>query len=434
MSIARLSRPVSAYRALPKKQKGFALSAVMVLFIMLGGITYMGAATAGRTIQTAVSARDFTESGLLADFAVQDAVYLLNEKAAVNPGYVLPTKASPRTGTSTTGSWQWYVERPADAIAAPGDPLSDVVADDAPGGGRRTVIRASGTFRGDTRNVTAAAGSTDVGGFKVLADKTISYEQGPAAAWSNAVQGRSVKVQNGAGLGAGTTFITGNVALTGAGPLDLTTYPGMNSKVSPATKLALYGAQAAKLTTPGAMKIPAGILPDSRFVTDNIARCGGGAPEDWVASRVGGILVANNNTACYNSMTFDVPVTVTGTGAFNAFVKNAVNFEDTVTPSSSTTALNIYTNGAVNFKTTLVGGTSMTLGNTFIFAPQGACTTVPFRDVTKGLTLTGSLACDTVSVAGKFDWKAPVNPLGSELYDREIWFLTDYHQPAGRRN
>jgi hypothetical protein len=88
----------------------------------------------------------------------------------------------------------------------------------------------------------------------------------------------------------------------------------------------------------------------------------------------------------------------------------------------------------VNFKTTLVSGTSMVLGNTFIFAPKGACATVPFRDATKGLALVGSLACDTVNVAGKFDWKAPVSPLGSELYDREIWFLTDYHQPAGRRN
>lgn len=419
MSIARLSRPASAYRALPKRQKGFALAAVMVLFIMLSGITYMGAATAGRTIQTAVSARDFTEAGLLADFALQDALYQLNEQVALNPAYAMPTLASPRTGTSTTGTWQWY----ADAAIAPGF-----------SGGRTVKIRSSGTFRGTTRNVTAQAASMEVGGFKVQADKSISYEQGPESAWGSTITGRSVKAQNGAGLGTGTTFITGNVAVTGAGPLDLTTYPGMNSAVSPTSKLLLFGALASKLTNPGAVKVPAGITLDGQFVTDNLARCGAGTPEDWVASRAGGILVANNNTACYNSMTFDVPVTVTGTGAFNAFVRNAVNFEENVTPSSSTTALNIYTNGGVNFKTTLATGASMALGNTFIFAPKGACATVPFRDATKTLTLVGSMACDTVNVAGKFDRKATVSPLGSELYNREIWFLTDYHQRAGNRN
>jgi hypothetical protein len=279
----------------------------MVLFIMLSGITY------GRITADAPSRprcpRDFTDPGCWPTCRPGRACQL-NEQAALNPAYVAPAGLTP--------DWHQHhrnlavVRRTAADATAPGD-RSPTLWPTPPAVARRTVIRASGTFRGDTRNVTAVAGSTDVGGFKVLADKSISYEQGPAAAWSNAVQGRSVKVQNGTGLGAGTTFLTGNVAVTGAGPLDLTTYPGMASKVSPATKLALYGAQAAKLTTPGAMKIPAGITPDTLFVTDNLSRCGAAVPEDWVASRAGGILVANNNTACYNSMTFDVPVTVTGT-------------------------------------------------------------------------------------------------------------------------
>ena len=433
MSVARIARPVSAYRALPrKKQQGFAIAAVMLIFIIMGGIVYMGAATAGRTIKTAVYARDFTESGQLADYAVQDALYTLNEQLQATPSLVLPTLATPKTGSSTNGTWQWY----ADPLDRTKDPSSASTADPTEplgvGGGWSLTIHASGNFRGDTRNVTAVAGSLKAGGFKVLADNRLSYEEGPAAAWTHTIMGRSVKVQNGTGLGAGTTFLSGDVAVTGAGPLDLSTYPGLASKVSPTSRTLLYGGQAAALNVDGATKIPSGISLDSQFVADNLARCGTAIPEDWVASRAGGVLVANGNSACYNSMTFDVPVTVLGAGSFNGFVKGDVTFKDSVTAPAS--ALNIYTNGAVTFNTPAASGTSMTLQKTFIFAPKGACTTSPFRDLTKVLNFTGSMACDSVSVAGKFNWVPAVSPLGSDLYAREIWFLTDYHQPAGARN
>lgn len=418
MSVARLSRPISAFKARTRKEKGFALAFVMVLFILLSGLTYMSTATTGRTIKTAVMSRDFVESGQLADVAVQDAIYQLNEGAALP----LPLAAAPKTGSNSTGNWTWYA-----------DPVSP-----GPGGGRQTVIHATGKFRSVTRSVTASATSLNVGGFKIMPDKQIQYEEGPAAAFTHAVMGRTVKVQNGAGVGAGTPFLTGPVGVNGPGPLDLANYPGMTSPAN--VSYLLYGGQAANLTVDGATKIPAGIGLDAQFVNDNLARCGGAAPADWVASRSGGILVANDNVACYASMLFDVPTTVVGAGAFNAFVTGPVTFNDSAKASAAGTALNIYANGAVTFNTTMVSGAPMEVRNTFIFAPKGACNTVPFRDATKGLTFSGSLACDTVSVAGQFTGTPAVNPLGNDpakdtaLYSREIWALVNYKQPAGTRS
>lgn len=418
MSVARLARPITAFRSRTRKEKGFALAFVMIIFILLSGLTYMSTATTGRTIKTAVMSRDFVESGQLADVAVQDAVYQLNEGAALP----LPLVAAPKTGSNSTGTWSWY----ADPISA------------GPGGGRQTVIHASGKFRSVTRSVTAAATSLNVGGFKIMPDNQIRYEEGPASAFTHAVLGRSVKVQNGAGVGGGTPFLSGTVGVNGPGPLDLANYPGMTSPSN--VSYLLYGGQAANLTVNGATKIPAGIGLDSQFVNDNLARCGGAAPADWVASRSGGVLVANDNVACYASMLFDVPTTILGAGAFNAFVTGAVTFNDSAKASAAGTALNIYANGAVTFNTTAVSGAPMEVRNTFIFAPKGACTTNPFRDPTKGLTFSGSLACDTVSVAGQFTGNPAVNPLGNDptkdanLYGREIWTLVNYKQPAGTRS
>lgn len=417
MSISRLARPLSAFSRRPRREQGFALAFVMVLFILLSGLTYMSTQTTGRTIQTAFMSRDFIEAGQLADIAVQDAVYQLNEKAALP----LPLVGAPKPGTSTNGTWEWY----ADPITA------------GASGGRKTTIHATGYFRDVTRKVTASASSLKVGGFKVMPDKQILYEEGPAAAFTHAIMGRNVKVQNGAGVGVGTPFITGPIGVNGPGPLDLATYPGLTSPL--VASYLLYGGQAANLNIPTATKVPIGLKLDAEFVTSNLTRCGGVAPAAWLASRSGGILTADNNVACYSSMTFDVPTTILGGGAFNAFVSGPVIFNESAKAASVGTALNIYTNGAVTFNTTAVTGLPMELRNTFIFAPQGACTTVPFRDITKGLTFTGSLACDTVKVAGIFTAAPAVNPLGNDaakdlmLYNREIWALTEYKQPAGSR-
>lgn len=419
MSVARLSRPISTLKTRSRKEKGFAMAFVLIMLILLSGLTYMSAATTGRTIKTAVMSRDFVESGQLADAAVQDALYHLNEG---NPA-ALPVAGSPKKGSNSTGTWSWYA-----------DPVKPGL-----GGGRATVIHASGTFRDVTRNVTASANSLNVGGFKVMADKQIQYEAGPAGAFSHTVLGRTVKVQNGAGVGSATPFLSGVVGINGPGPLDLATYPGLASPLNVSSYL-LYGGQAANLNVNGAIKIPAGIGLDPAFVNDNLSRCGGAAPADWVSSRTGGILVANDNVACYASMLFDVPTTIVGTGAFNAFVTGAVTFNESAKAAASGTALNIYTNGNVTFNTTQVAGIPMEVRNTFIFAPKGACTTAPFRDSTKGLTFSGSLACDSVTAAGQFTGTPAVNPLGNDpakegaLYSREIWTLVDYKQPSGSRS
>lgn len=417
MSVARLSRPSRLLRT--RKQKGFAMAFVLIMLILLSGLTYMSAATTGRTIKTAVFSRDFVESGQLADAAVQDAVYQLNEG---NPSS-LPTSASPKTGSNSTGTWSWY----ADPITA------------GLGGGRATTIHATGTFRNVTRSVTAGANSLNVGGFKVMADKQIQYEAGPAGAFSHTLLGRSIKAQNGAGVGSATPFLTGVVGVNGPGPLDLSTYSGLSSPLNVSAYL-LYGGQAANLNVPSAIKIPAGIGLDSAFINDNLSRCGGAAPADWVSSRSGGILVANDNVACYASMLFDVPTTIVGTGAFNAFVTGAVTFNESAKASTTGTALNIYTNGNVTFNTTQPTGAPMEVRNTFVFAPKGACTTNPFRDSTKSLTFSGSLACDSINASGQFTGTPAVNPLGNDktkdgsLYSREIWTLVDYKQPAGSRS
>lgn len=432
MSVFRISRTRGNAHILPRRARGFALPFVLVLFIMLSGITYMSAQNTGRTIKTAVMSRDFIQAGQMADYAVQDALYRLNEP----DGTALPFAGAPRTGATASGDWQWYADTITAAVQHR-NPLTGVLGDDL-NAGRITTIHAKGTFRGVNREVTATARSLKVGGFKVGTDQQLIYEAGPAAAFSHTILGRTVQVQNGTGVGAATPFLTGPIGVNGPGPLDLKNYPGLDSPAK--STYLLYGGQAANLNVPEAVKLSAAIGLDASFVTENASRCGGAAPAAWVASRSGGVLVADNNVACYASMLFDVPTTIVGAGAFNAFVTGNIVFNEPAKAAASGTGLNIYTNGSVTFNTTAVTGAPMELKNTFIYAPKGACKTSPFRDLTKGLTFTGSLACDTVAVAGQFADAPAVNPLGNDatkdkaLYNREIWFTAGYKQPSGTRN
>jgi hypothetical protein len=405
------------------RDKGFILVSTIMLFVLVAGTVYWLISATDRTIKSSVQTSDFVQSGQLADLAIQDAMYQLNE---VQPA-VLPGAGSPRTGgTSNDGSWSWYA-----------DPVT------MGSGGKSTVLHASGTFRGATRKVQATAQGTRVGGFKVEADKSITYQVAPSTAFTHTLLGKSVTATN--GIGGANPFITGSIGLLGS-TLDVKAAAGTTSKVG--ADFYQYGPAATSLSVAGAVRAPAGLALDPNFITDNMATCGGADPEDWKASRNGGVLTAGGNVGCYASMDFDVPTVIEGDGSFNAYVSGGVTIRQNISAASGT-GLNIYTNGNVTFPTEEADSSSLVVRNVYAYAPRGLCTTTTaaaggFRSLTKSLDFSGSLACMTVRVAGQFRQgdnadasyqgrKGPIDPTGDSIFDNTVWYLADYQQPAGTR-
>lgn len=405
------------------RDKGFVLVSTIMLFVLISGTVYWLISATDRTIKSSVQTSDFVQSGQLADLAIQDAMYQLNE---VKPA-TLPTKTSPRkAGTTNDGAWEWYAD-----TATMGD------------GGQRSVLHATGTFRGTIRKVQATAQGTRVGGFKAESDGSITYQVAPSTAFTHTVLGKSVTVQN--GISGATPFITGSVGLIGSS-MSVKAATGTTSKAD--VDYFQYGTAATSLSVPGAVRAPAGLTLDSQFITDKMASCGGATPQAWKASQNGGVLTANGNVGCFASMDFDVPTFIQGNGSFNAYVAGGVTVRQNISAATGT-GLNIYTNGNVGFPTEEASGSSLTTQNLFIYAPKGVCSTVTtaaggFRSLTKSLNFSGSLACNTVRVAGQFkqgsttdakypDHLGPIGAAGDEIFDNTVWYLADYQQPSGTR-
>lgn len=396
-----------------RRDRGFILVSTIMLFVLVSGTVYWMISTAHRTTQSAINTSDFVESGQLADFAVQNALYTLNSSGSA----ALPTAAAPATVTTTSGTYTWY----ADPVT-----LGE--------GGKTAVIHAAGTFRKTTRLVQATAIGPRVGGFKTEADKSITYQLAPSTAFSHTVTGKSVTLQNGISIPASGSFATGSIGLLGS---SVATDPATGTSAKAAVDYFQYGPAAASVSLPNAVRAPAGMSLDSGFIDDYLARCGGAAPAAWVASQHGGVLVANGNLGCYSSMTFDVPTAIEGSGAFNAFVAGGVTFSDNVTAPTGT-GLNIYTKGNVDIRTEDASGTSLTMKNTFLYAPGGLCQTVTsdpsvFRSTSKPLDFTGSLSCATVKAAGQFAPAAPIGAMGDDIFNNDVWYLANYQQPSGSR-
>ncbi|MCU6480146.1 hypothetical protein [Arthrobacter sp. A2-55] len=402
------------------RDRGFVLITTLLVLVLLSGTVYAMLASTARTTQSATTARDFGQSGKLADVAIQDAVYQLNENGK-KPG---ASFTSPYQDKS--GGWEWSIG------AATGI------------GARTATITAAGTFRGTTRKVSAEVGSLVVGGYTAGTNEVV-YELSPETAFSHVAIGENITMQNGAGVGAATKFVTGRVGVLKNAPV-MTPAAGTSSIDD--GRYMLYGKDASQALQNNAVQVPVGLRLDARFVTDNADRCVGVSPVPWVASENGGRLVANDNTGCYSTMNFDVPTIIQGSGAFNAFATGQVTISANITAPPST-GLNIYASGNVSFDVDKATTSSLTVNNTFIYAPNGTCKTLvtgqpaEFRSTTKSLDFTGSLACNTILVAGKFAPATPINPLGSKrnaagtllpgLYNSEIWYLADYTQPAGIR-
>ncbi|GAA4035729.1 hypothetical protein GCM10023063_20450 [Arthrobacter methylotrophus] len=403
------------------RDKGFILVSTIMLFVLVAGTVYWLISATDRTIKTSVQTSDFVQSGQLADLAIQDAMYQLNQ---IQPA-TLPNLGSPRTGgTSNDGSWTWY----ADPVTM-GD------------GGKRTMLHATGTFRGAIRKVQATVVGSRVGGFKTETDKSITYQVAPSTAFTHTLMGKSVTVQN--GISGADPFLTGSIGLLGSA---LSTAPAAGTTGTSTAATYQYGPQATSLSVPGAIRAPAGLSLNPSFITDNMSGCGGAIPQPWTASRNGGVLTANDTVGCYSSMNFDVPTVIQGDGSFNAYVSGGVMVSQNISASSGT-GLNIYTNGNVTFPTGSAAGTSLTVRNLYVYAPQGLCATTTtdpggFRSLTKSLDFSGSLACNTIQVAGQFrkgdntdinypDHLGPVGPAGDSVFDNTVWYLADYQQPSG---
>jgi len=409
-----------------RRDRGFILLSTMVIFVAVSGSVagLLGAAQA--TINNSTLSREFIQAGQLTDLAVQDSLYQLNQNPvyalnAQGTGFANISASKTSSGSSNGGTWKWQMQFTT-----------------AVGGWPELQITADGMANKTTRHAVTTASALTVGSFKVGTDNQLTYEVSPRTAFQHVLFGRQVTAQNGAGVGPGSTFLQGNVGITGP-TANFAQYGGFTSQGKGIFRL--YGSAAASATIPdvpksSVKKAPVGLFLDKAFIADNISRCGGTAAEAWVSSKNGGKLKASSaaqgNAGCYSSMNFDIPTIVEGTGSFNAFVSGGVKFSDDVSMAGGA-ALNIYTNGNVDFNTEQATSTSLDIANTFIYAPQGTCNTVPFRSASKTLNYIGSIACDTINVAGKFNTTPEINPLGSEVYGSNIWYLTDYQQPSGSR-
>ncbi|MEH0110704.1 hypothetical protein V6N00_13420 [Tersicoccus sp. MR15.9] len=431
-----------------RRDRGFALVSAMLVALLLSGAIFLMTATAGRATVTATATSNFTISGQLADVAVQDATYQVNE------GNLAALPTSPGTArvaaTDKDGDgvkdWSWWVDAPTTVA-----------------GRMQTVIHAEGHYRGTTRRATAKAQSLIVGGFTATSGQQITYELSPYSAFGHTVLARDTTLTDGINVDttSGQPFLSGNIGVLGTAPT-ITTSTGATVN-NPITYM-LYGANTASLPLTPATRVPAGLQLDAKFVTENADWCSGkygtvDNGETWVASKHGGILVANGNAGCYKSMVFDVPTTISGSGAFNAFVTGTVTISASISASTdpvSPSGLNIYAGGnQVSFNLAAATESTVTVQNTFIYAPTAACTTDTgtsgvHRSSTVGFDFTGSLACASVNVAGKLTGTTPVGALGGDndsvtaaqggtvldqnTYNARVWYLVDYDQPSGSRD
>lgn len=391
------------YRRPGIRDRGFVLITALLLMMLVASASLVVMHSSARSTANAINARDFVQSGQMADSAIQSAVYQLNN----NQSAVIPTTQSAAvTGSSNGGNWAWWTdpEKPDYTRA----------------------IHATGTFRTVVRRVDATVGRLAVGGYTtrtVGSSQEIDYKVAPTSAFNHSIMSPTITVQDGTGSPA--NFLTGTVGVLNSPPI-ITTNTGGAPAVSASYKL--YGSGAAKTQLSPSLTVPVGLQLDSKYVTDNLYACQGTAV-DWVASKNGAVLQANGNTGCFRSMTFDVPTRIDGSGAFNAFVSGDVTFNDNVQTSGN--ALNVYTAGSVAFDTEKVSSASLNLQHIFIYAPNGTCKTNPQRSLTRSFTFTGSLACNAVNVAGTINGDTPVGALGNDTFSSNIWYLANYQQPSG---
>lgn len=393
-----------------KSQRGFILMGTILMIGLLSGVVFMSMDSTAMTVKNSALSDSHITATQLADMAVQDAAYQLNEKPLTG----LPkTPGAARSGAANGGTWKWYMEP---VVNGPE--------------GSTTTIHASGTGRDGSRFIDVTAKSVQVGGFIAEDGKDLAYELSPRAAFAHVALGNEVVIQNGSGVGTNEKFVSGLIGVTG-GKLDLSPYVGTAPKLD--VQYGLYGGPASALNTTKTLttKAPIGLALDANIIPENLSLCGDSG-DNWVASRNGGILVANGNVGCYESMTFDVPTSIKGSGAYTAFVRGNVTFTNGVT-AAATTGLNIYAGGNVTFNTEAGATLGIDLPNVFIYAPSGTCQTQPFRSVTKKFELSGSLACKSVRVAGQLTHAAPIAPWGNDTYTNNVWFMSDYRQPSGSR-
>lgn len=388
-----------------RRDRGSAIAGAMVVMLMLSMLGYAMISTSARNVQSAALSDDFIHAGQMADYAVQDALGALN---AATAGQTVA--AAPTTGSRTMpdgGQWSW----------------------------KRTgeTVIAKGTFRGTTRGVEAKLGTVNVRGYQVK-DRKVSYIMTMADALSHTVIGSDVTVS--AGQGATGNIVTGDIAVL-AGTAKV--LKADNAPANHSGTAMLYGAgtaiQAAGNTT---RKVNAGVLLDDGFAGRNLSTCS--PNQHWKASDHGGrlnagSLGAGNNSGCFASMDFDVPTTISGSGAYHAFVRGAVTIRANINGAS----LNLFTDGNVTFDVAGAAGSQLSVAKTFVHAPKGTCTAA--RHTTKTLVFTGSLACKKIDAAGKFSpsSEGPYLPRpdaalpASANQERSIWTLDEYQQPTGYR-
>lgn len=388
-----------------RRDKGSAIAGAMAMMLLLSMISLAMMSTAGRSIQSSTLSDDFIHAGQMADYAVQDAIGTLN---AATAGAV--TSPAPTTGSKTMddgSKWSW--KRNGETLVA------------------------KGTFRDTTRAVEAKLGTVNVRGYQAK-DRKVSYIMTMQDALSHTIIGNDITVS--AGQGASGNIVTGSVGVM-AGTAKI-----LKSDLSPADRTGaalLYGAGAGITSEGGTSRqVNASVVFDTAYATRNLDSCNTSVA--WVASdhdgRLNaGSLGAGNNAGCYASMVFDVPTTITGSGAYHAFVKGNI----TVKANISGAALNLFTDGNVTFDVASASGSTLNVGKTFVHAPRGTCTAA--KHSTKTLAFDGSLACSKVEVAGKFSKpsegpylpKPDVVQPAAANQDRVVWTLDEYQQPSGYR-
>lgn len=388
-----------------RRDRGSAIAGALAILLMLSMLSYAMISTTSRNVQASALSDDFIHAGQMADYAVQDALGALNAATAGRT-----VSAAPTTGSRTMpdgGKWSW--KRTGETLVA------------------------KGTFRATTRAVEAKVGTINARGYKVK-DRKVSYIMTMADALGHTVIGNNITVK--AGQGATGNIVTGDIGvLSGTAKV----LKADNTAASHSGTAMLYGAgtgiQSVSSTT---RKMNAGVLLDEGFAGRNLALC---TPnQHWKASDHGGRLNAGslgsgNNSGCFASMDFDVPTTISGSGAYHAFVRGAVTIRANINGAS----LNLFTDGSVTFDVAGAPGSQLSVAKTFIHAPKGNCTAA--RHTTKTLVFTGSLACNKVDAAGKFSpsSEGPYLPRpdaalpASANQERTVWTLDEYQQPSGYR-
>lgn len=477
-------------------RRGEAAFIAALLYMILIAALLVAMTTQAKIGQrTTRDSRDYLLANQMANMALSDALYQLNEAKLAESSFPKVASASTQCGitmesaiknestswkggvfdstgkmtspgnlgcgqqsqnqTSTTAQknlfksakWQWYVE----VSAAPTEAAFANVSN-------KYRVYAVGGYNGTMRTITSDLFSMQIrSAFNDADSGTIVYDTAPSSVFSHAVFGNSLLTFNNAtvtgAIGTNDKLVTVDAVTPsafGAGKVQPTfLYDYANTSKGNTEARCALGGKSIDPANAGStnhlcynkVRVASQLRMNQDVISNAADTCTVvGETPDWKASDYANpVFYADNNLACYKNVTFDKPTTVIGTGTFGIVASGKISISAQITAPSGGDLILYHSlsndpgsTGVIDF----VDSTPSTLTplNLHIYSPRGTCNFT-------GAAITGGIACDKVSLStSTATWSglsAGVNQPGfsvtdATLFNRTIWYLGNFDEKAAK--